>query len=114
MILDGHVALPFETMWMRSARKAPWINGTRPELAWGVSREFVRLCPRVTMPATEIKLEEKMGRLLRPFLASGVASARTVRAHGLIAKNVSILDPDMCFIPNIKAIDAAKVLWTAK
>ena len=33
-VLDDHITVPFQTMWMRSKRKAPWINGTRPELKW--------------------------------------------------------------------------------
>ena len=33
-VLDEHVTVPFQTLWMRSKTKAPWINGTRPELRW--------------------------------------------------------------------------------
>eukprot|EP00438_Fugacium_kawagutii_P013363 Skav216469 [mRNA] locus=scaffold1123:104215:106693:+ [translate_table: standard] len=38
-VLDQHVTVPFETIWMRSETKAPWNNGTRLEMRWAGPEE---------------------------------------------------------------------------
>lgn len=49
-VLDQHITVPFETLWMRSKSKAPWINGTRPEMrwAWPPNRPYRPRAPRET------------------------------------------------------------------
>jgi len=113
-VLEGHVAVPFETLWMRSKGKAPWINGTRPELVWAApSGQVHRFRPRRTEEETPVKLEERFGHLLTPFLEDGVAQARTVRAHGLIAKNVSMDNSTACFFPSKSTLQDATNLAVA-
>ncbi|CAJ1360998.1 unnamed protein product [Effrenium voratum] len=103
-VLENHTTVPFQTLWMRSKTKAPWINGTRPELVWapphGQAAPFrfkARPRARADVP---LKLEESLGYILSAFLEEGVAEARTLRSHGLIAKNISMADVATCFLPS--------------
>jgi len=110
-VLDNHVTVPFETMWMRSRSKAPWINGTRPELRWEApnGRSIVRLRSNTTLPELPLNLLDPFWRLVRPFLSIHVASARTVRTHGLISNVTKDLSGrEMCFVPEPGLMEEVK------
>merc|ERR1739841_19086 len=83
-LLNDHVTVPFETMWMRSKTKAPWINGTRSHLRWAPPAgegDAVWLGSREEQPVVPLGLGNNFGRVLQPFLAQGFASAQTIRSH---------------------------------
>ncbi|CAK9048491.1 unnamed protein product [Durusdinium trenchii] len=110
-VLDQHVTVPFQTLWMRSKTKAPWINGTRPELRWSdVQGTIHRFQPQHSENETKLKLEERLGHMLSPFLKEGVASAQTLRTHGLIARNVSMSDVARCFLPSNETMALAQMV----
>lgn len=109
-VLDKHVTVPFQTMWMRSASKAPWINATRPRLRWQSPEvsggKVVQLRSRKTLAALPIHLQDPFWHLLRPFLQVGVSDAQTLRTHGLIS-NVTTLAGPVCFFPNDEVLAEA-------
>ncbi|CAL1140556.1 unnamed protein product [Cladocopium goreaui] len=120
-VLDQHITVPFETLWMRSKSKAPWINGTRPEMrwAWPPNRPYRPRAPReaagvqvfsskTSEKETKLKLEERLGHMLAAFLKEGVAEAQTIRTHGLIARNVTQGDVATCFMPSNSTMDLAR------
>jgi len=99
-VLDNHITVPFAPMWMRSKAKAPWINQTRPDMRWK-SKDMegtMIFSSREIRPIVPLSFTDLFWRLLRPFLQEGVANAKAVRVHGLIASNGSIASP-VCFVP---------------
>eukprot|EP00747_Dinoflagellata_sp_TGD_P059698 gnl/TRDRNA2_/TRDRNA2_151689_c0_seq1.p1 gnl/TRDRNA2_/TRDRNA2_151689_c0~~gnl/TRDRNA2_/TRDRNA2_151689_c0_seq1.p1 ORF type:complete len:517 (+),score=56.51 gnl/TRDRNA2_/TRDRNA2_151689_c0_seq1:213-1763(+) len=114
-ILDRHVTIGFKPPWMTSSEPPPWSNSTRTELKWAPvypHPDFpVRLRTRRTKE-WELKLNEPFWYLLRPFLASGVAAAQTIRVHGLLEPDISIRgvtnERPLCFVPSQSIMMAAR------
>lgn len=107
-VLDNHVTVPFEELWARSKRKAPWLNGTRPDMIWADSDGKVfRFTSRAAGPELWLKVEERRGYVLAAFLRPEAAEARTVRAHGLLASNSTIGDVADCILPSKETLALA-------